>query len=174
MSKTTSHGRIARLFHWGTALVLGYGYVQNGDVTNALASAEAMRIEVLFGALVAALFAGRYFWMRRVGHTRLPVSAPKWEAWASRVAHRAIYVGVAGIVLSGWAIAVVANGDPALLELVSDIHIVIANLTGLLIIVHILAAFWHKIVRKDGVFESMVGRFRPNSSAHPLKPAKAA
>lgn len=151
------HGAITRLFHWITVGLIIYAYIRNGDVTGALDSPEAMRTEVLFGAGVGVFLAIRFLWVGRQGRTRLPTAAPRWEHTASRLVHRGIYLGLGLIILSGFGIAYVsAWGDPWL-EIVSDIHIVLTDLTLILMVGHVVAAIWHKLYRKDGVMESMTG-----------------
>ena len=81
------HGAVAKALHWGTAGMLLYAYIRNGDVTGALDSPSAMNREIMFGLAAGALFAGRFFWMRDLngGPSRLPSDAPRWEHLASKL-----------------------------------------------------------------------------------------
>jgi len=49
------------------------------------------------------------------------------------------------------------TGDPVLRGMLS-VHVKASSLLMLLIVVHIAGALWHWLVRKDGVWQSMVAR----------------
>ncbi|MGO1001605.1 cytochrome b [Lysobacter sp. CA196] len=165
------HGRIGRLLHGATGALLVYNFFVNGETRNALFDPAAMRSELVFGVALGLLFLLRWAWMRRQGHSRLPADAPAWEQRLSRWAHRAIYGLLAYVVLSGVAIAGLRPGavidpeavffasDQPLLNFVLDTHAAAANLLLLLILMHVLAALWHLFVRRDGVWQSMIGRW---------------
>ena len=93
------------------------------------------------------------------GATRLPSSAPKWERTLSKVAHYGIYAGVAMIVFSGLAIAY-GYATPALggvfVSIVTEFHELSLAITAILLLAHVIGALWHKLVRKDGIWESML------------------
>ncbi len=151
------HGRTARMLHWSTAGILLYGYIRNAEVTNALNDPEAMTREVWFAIALGVLFAARFVWMEffNGGASRLPEHAPRWEHVLSRFAHYAIYVGVAAIILTGLGIAFFATGASLMLTIMTGLHEFATGATALLIFAHIAGALWHKIIRRDGVWESM-------------------
>lgn len=149
---------MTRVIHWAFVVLIIYSYVQNGEVTGALDSPEAMRTEVYFGLFVLALLLGRYLWVRRDWASALPINAPVWEKRAARAVHLGMYWGLALVILSGFGIALVMDQSETVVEAVSDVHIFFTNLTLLLMIIHVVAAIWHKIHRKDGVMESMTGK----------------
>ena len=71
-----------------------------------------------------------------------------------------LYASVFAIVLSGLGIAL-AYSTPAFsglfLTAVIGLHEISLTATTLLLVAHIGGALWHKIVRRDGVMESMTG-----------------
>lgn len=152
------HGRVAKLLHWGTAALLLFAFIDNGDVTGALRDPAAMRFEAWVGLAVLVAFALRWTWMRWMngGASRLPADAPAWERWASRVAHHSLYLCVGLIVLTGLSIPLAqALGERSLVGAAADLHEFVAGLTLWVIAAHVLAALWHKLVRRDGVWESI-------------------
>lgn len=152
------HGKIAKLLHWSTTGLLLFAYIENGDVTNAMRNAAAMRMEAWLGLGIVATFALRFLWMRRFngGASRLPATAPAWEHRLSGLAHDTIYLCVVAIVATGLLIpAALAWATPFWVDLARDVHEFFTNLTLFVIAAHVVAALWHKIVRRDGVWESI-------------------
>lgn len=103
------------------------------------------------------------------GGSQLPPGAPAWERLASRTVHFSIYTLVAFMVTTGVIIAYKVLGtsgligggrgaikDPFLVGLLTA-HIRGSELLMLLIVIHIAGALWHWVVRKDGVWEGMIG-----------------
>ncbi len=179
------HGVVAKILHWGTAALLLFAYLDNGDVTDALTNPAAMRMEAYLGLGVAAAFVLRFLWMARCnnGASRLPETAPKWEHVLSRLAHYALYLAVLAIVATGLLIPATQSwGGSVLLDAATNLHEFVTSATLFLIGAHIAAALWHRLVRRDGVWESIgtpwwvprFGWFRkphiPQSPAQPVRP----
>jgi cytochrome b561 len=152
------HGKVAKILHWSTTALLLFAYIDNGDFTNALSDPSAMRMEAYLGLGVLAAFALRLVWMHRFnqGASRLPASAPVWEHKVSRLAHFSIYLCVLAIVTSGLMIMAAQNiAGGQWVGVARDTHEVFTNLTLFVIGAHIAAALWHKVLRRDGVWEAM-------------------
>lgn len=121
-----------------------------------------LRFEVIYALGIGALFTLRLMWTKAyAGTTRLPSVARAWEHRASRVVHLALYASVFGIVLSGLAIAVgysipFLNG--IFLAASLWLHEVFLTALPAFLIVNVAGVLWHRIVRRDGVLESMVGK----------------
>ena len=167
MTNTTQtakpHGLVAKLFHWGTAGLLGYGYLTGVEDISQLADPAKFSTEIRFAVVMGLAFLLRFFWMQRInGHTRLSLDAPRWEHALSRFAHYGIYIGVGLIVLSGLAIAY-GYTVPALSGLfvsaMIGLHEFALAATAVLLAAHIGGALWHKFVRKDGIWESMLPKW---------------
>ena len=156
------HGFVTRGIHWVSAGLLAYGYFKGLDSVSQLADPALLRSEVIFAMLLGAVFLVRLLWTKAVaGATRLPEAAPGWEHVASRVVHIGLYAAVFAVVLSGLGIAL-GYVTPALggvfLGAMVGLHEVALAVLPLLILTHIAGALWHKVVRRDGVLESMTGR----------------
>ena len=152
------HGRIAQALHWLTPMLLVYAYFRNGDVTGALTNPAAMTREIWFGIAVLVAFALRYIWMRRFngGASRLAADAPRWERKASKFGHGAIYAFVAAIVLTGFSIPLAqSTGNSDLVDVAGGFHEFITNVGVGLLAIHVAAALWHKLLRNDGIWESI-------------------
>ena len=172
------HHRLTRLLHWTTSGLLIYGIARNGEVTGALFDEKAMSREVIYFLLLGVLFIAQFIWIEFLGGgSRLPKDAPLWEHRASRIAHIGVYMLVAYMIFTGLAIAYATPGtvvfldgqgrattnDPFLSSLLFA-HFVGSRLLFLLLTIHVAAALWHWIVRKDGIWESMIGRLTSPTS----------
>ena len=158
----TPHGFVTKGIHWVSAALIGYGYFKGLDSVGQLSQPGLLQTEVTFALILGAVFVVRLMWTRMVGGTtRLPATAPRWEHFASRAVHLGLYAAVFGIVLSGLGIAL-GYTTPALgglfLSAMLGLHEVTLTVMPLLLIAHIAGAIWHKVVRRDGVMESMTGR----------------
>lgn len=156
------HGFVTRSIHWISALLIGYGYLKGLDNVNQLADPALWRFEVIFASVMGLVFAARMFWTHRIaGATRLPQEAPKWEQFGSRMVHYGLYASVFGIVLSGLGIAFVYAGGISggiIMGALIGLHELSLAALPILLIAHVAGALWHKVVRRDGILESMTGR----------------
>ena len=163
------HGRVAKFLHWSTAGLLAYGYLTGVENIAQLADPTLFATEIAFALVLGLAFLCRYLWMRLVnGPTRLAVEAPKWERLLSKAAHNGIYIGVAAIVLSGLAIAY-GYATPALgtwfVFAMTELHEFSLAATAVLLLSHVAGAVWHKLVRRDGIWESMLPARRKRGGA---------
>ena len=154
------HGLTAKLLHWGTAGLLGYGYLTGVDNVFQLADPGLFVREIVFALVLGGAFLLRYCWMRWVnGPTRLPSDAPYLERISARLTHNGIYIGVGMIVLSGLAIAYgVATPwvGGFFVRAATGVHEFALAATAVLLATHVIGALWHKFFRRDGVWESML------------------
>jgi cytochrome b561 len=156
------HGFVTRGIHWLSILMIAYGYYKGLENVNQLSDPVLFRFEVIFASGLGLLFAFRLFWTQKIGGaTRLPLDAPKWEHIASRAVHYGLYGSVFAIVGTGLATAY-AYTSPALGNLFINamifVHEAALTLLPALILTHIVGALWHKVIRRDGVLESMTGK----------------
>jgi len=156
------HGFVTKGIHWLSVLLLGYGYFKGLNSVNQLANPDLLRFEVVFASVLGLLFAFRLFWGQKIGGaSRLPDLAPKWEHFASRTVHYGLYVSVFTIVGSGLGIAYAYSSallGRSSINAMVDLHEASLAILPFLILIHIAGAIWHKIIRRDGVFESMTGK----------------
>lgn len=161
-TQAKSHGFVTKGIHWLSAGLIGFGYLKGLDSVRQLSDPTIFMTEIIFAMSIGALFLFRLFWTKRIeGATRLPKDAPKWEHRASQAVHVGLYASVFGIVLSGLGIAL-AYATPWLggftMGAMIGLHEATLAVMPLLLIAHIAGAIWHKVVRRDGVLESMTGK----------------
>ena len=156
------HGFVTKGIHWLSAGLIGFGYFKGLENVNQLADPTLFLTEIVFALSIGALFLFRLFWTKKIGGpTRLPEAAPMWEHWASRAVHVGLYATVFGIVLTGLGIAL-AYAAPWLggffMGAMIGLHEFALAAMPLLLIAHVAGAIWHKVIRRDGVLESMTGK----------------
>lgn len=164
MTTTTirPHSVTARLLHWGTAGLFGYGMLKGLDNVNQLADPALWSFEMGFAALFLAILGARYIYMRRTRPTALPETTAPWLAFAARSGHAMIYASLAGIALSGLLIgALYAVGITGglLMGLVIGLHEFAIAASLVIIVGHIVAALFHRL-KGDGIWSAMVPIWR--------------
>jgi cytochrome b561 len=123
------------------------------------------------GTLLFFLFAVRLALRAFLGSPALPANLPSWQVGVARLTQVALYVLMAVLPISGWAmlsaggypivlfgglrLPPVAPHDLGLFALFRGTHTVLASCFFAAALAHIAAALHHAIRRKDGVFASM-------------------
>jgi len=172
---TIEYRRIARLFHWGMALLVlamipaGVLMVQP-DIGRSLQNTLFV-FHKNTGVLLVVLVVLRLLYRWRNPPAPLPQDVPGWQHRAAGFSHLALYallfiVPVAGYIrvkAGGFPIetldalgvpSLVARSD-ALAETAKAVHYYGGIAIALLIGMHIAAAAYHGIIRRDGVFLRM-------------------
>lgn len=166
-----SYGWLARLLHWGIAGLIFYliylGLV-SGDLEGEAKS--AMRAtHKSFALLTLALMTVRVIWRLMNPRPEDPAGTPGWQKAAALWAHWAIYAAVffqltIGILVAGqrpisffglFEIGPLLTENRDQHEFFEELHeigwIVLAVLVG----IHVLAAIYHRLIRKDNVLQRM-------------------
>ena len=103
----------------------------------------------------------------------LPADLPLWQALAAKASHRVLYALMLVLPLLGWAM-ISAAGDPVMLSrsvqlpalvaanaplfaLLRKAHGYLAYVLFLTVLLHLAAALFHGLIRRDGVLRSMTG-----------------
>ena len=160
--RAAPHHFVTRTIHWLSGGLIAYGYFKGLDRVSQLSDPALLRFEIIFALLLGGLFVLRLFWTKKIaGATRLPDTAPKWEHFASKTVHVGLYASVFGIVLSGLGIALAYTTEALggwFMDAMIGLHEFSLAALPLLLLTHIAGALWHKVVRRDGVLESMTGK----------------
>jgi cytochrome b561 len=163
LKSVQAYSEIQKAIHWGLALLCILEFptawsIQKAHLGHAFGIRPPAFDEVLavahewFGWLVL-LLAGLLLGSRVLcGAPRLPAGMKMWQRVLAYAAHAAIYVGIVALVVSG----VVAMYVDARLAF---IHIGLTKIGIGLILLHVGAAIWHQVVRRDG----LIGRMLPRS-----------
>jgi cytochrome b561 len=111
----------------------------------------------------------------------LPSDLPHWQVSAAQASHLSLYALMIAMPLIGWSMLsaggypVVLYGpihlppimphDDALYAILRGAHTWLAYVFFLTILLHVSAALFHALVRRDGVFASMVPRRRERATS---------
>lgn len=170
----TAYGWPAKLQHWLLALLiigmLALGLVMDdfkGDTRFALYG-----IHKAIGAIILALVVVRLLWRWSNINPALPEDTTPLTRLAARGGHFLLYVAMLVMPLSGWtlsnaagypvsvfgwfALPAIAAKNHDLHELAEEVHEWAAYGLIALIMVHIAAALYHHIIRKDAVLTRML------------------
>jgi cytochrome b561 len=164
---------LQRMLHWIMAacilamLFIGVGMVSTimPKYVPLLATHKTLGIAILVLALIRLGVRARY------GAPALPASLPVPMKLAAHLSHYALYGLMIGMPVIGWAMLsagaypVVLYGGirlPAILPQSDAVHTILWNAHFYLafafyalVLLHVAAALFHALVRRDGVFESM-------------------
>lgn len=173
---TLSWGLVSRALHWLVAvlvvLLVGHGWWMTGFAPRETRF-DHYGWHASLGYFVLALTIGRLAW--RLGNPvpQLPAS-PAWQRAAAHVSHWALYALMLAISVEGWALAgtfrrpldsvfglatirpIVTTQERAVHEQLEQWHSILAWSLVALVAVHVAAAIWHMVVRKDGVMDRML------------------
>lgn len=170
-----SYTPTARALHWIVALIV-LGMIPAGKIMIQEGLAKGVQ-DTLFlfhknaGVIVLLLMVVRLVWRLTHPPPPLPPSVPEWQAKAAHLTHVLLYVVIFVMAISGY-VRVVAGGFP--LEVpdalglprllpkaesvgtaASTVHYLTHYAAIVLVALHVGAALFHGIVRKDGVFSRM-------------------
>ncbi len=172
---TAAYSPTARLLHWLTAiavlaaipLAIGMTYAPGGPVQNTL-----FDLHRSFGALILLLALIRIPYRIFAGAPPSEPSLPRWQVGVSHAVHGLLYLFILVMPIVGW-VGTSAYGAPitvfwlfqlpalvdkneALANTLLGWHAVAGLTMGVLVLVHIAAALYHRFVRHDGVLARML------------------
>ena len=152
-----NYSRLAKIFHWGFIAVFAYGIFKQVDELEQLNDPSFLRFEFIFALVFLALLAGRFAYMSKTQTSALPPQTKPWQVKAAKIVHLGMYLSLASIAVTGLMVGILfwlgfTNG--LLIEAVTELHGFTVSTSYLLILVHILAAVYHRILG-DGVWSAM-------------------
>ena len=155
----SSHTNLAKFFHWGFIILYAYGILKQVDDISQLEDSGLLVFEVLFASTFLIIVLIRYFYMRKFA-TFLGASEPVPVAhmYLAKTIHTSMYLCLVMLPLSGLLIAgLIAQGitDGPMQDMALTLHELSADLSYLLIALHVGAALWSR-VKREGVWTSMV------------------
>jgi cytochrome b561 len=164
---------LQRLLHWVMAVcILAMLFIGVGMVSTVmpkyvplLATHKSLGIAILLLALI------RLGTRLRYGAPSLPIDLPEPMKLAAHLSHYALYALMIGMPLIGWAmlsagaypvvlyggirLPPIAPHSDSLHAMLWTAHFYLAFAFFALVLLHIAAALFHGLVRRDGVLESM-------------------
>ncbi len=162
-----------RLLHWIMAvLILAMLFIGVGMVSTVMPKyLTLVSIHKPLGIAILVLALIRLVVRLRSGAPPLPPDLPEPMKLAAHLSHYALYILMIGMPLIGWAMLsaaaypVVLYGGvhlPAILPqsdrlhaVLWDAHFYLAFVFFAVILMHVAAALFHALIRRDGVFEAM-------------------
>ena len=164
---------LQRVLHWLMAIcILSMLFIGVGMVSTITPKyLPLISIHKTLGMAILVLALIRLVVRLRYGAPALPPDLPEPMKLAAHLSHYALYALMIGMPLLGWAMLsaasypVVLSGGlwlPSILPLSDSLHTLLWNahyylafLFFALILMHLAAALFHALVRRDGVFETM-------------------
>ncbi len=162
----TSHTKLAKFIHWTFILLYLYGIVKQVNELGDLEDNQLLLFEIAFATVFLIIVILRYSYMRRFktfqGATE-PVHIVHY--YFARIVHRAMYACfillpltgliIAGLYSQGYTVNATPDEEQTIMDIVLDLHGAVADLSYMLIILHIAAAIYSRL-KGEGVWSSMV------------------
>lgn len=176
MSAPTKHfAPVARLLHWLMALmIIAMLFIGAGMAASVSQRHEwLLNLHKPLGIAILLLVVVRLFVRFATRQPPLPADLPGVQVLAAKLSHLLLYALMLVLPLLGWAM-ISAAGDPVMLShsvqlpaLVSanaplfavlrKAHGYLAYVLFLTVLLHLAAALFHGLIRRDGVLQSMTG-----------------
>jgi cytochrome b561 len=171
----TRYHPVAKALHWLVALLVA---IQFGiawampDIGPHTTLGGLISLHSTVGALIGVAVLVRISWRLRHSAPGATATEPRWLRAAARVSHGTLYVLLLIVPLLGWA-AASAHGWrvmlvphlalPALLPpgsaagfLAGDVHTFLAYTLLAIVVIHIAAALYHRLILRDEVLARML------------------
>ena len=167
-----SHTRTAKIFHWSFIVLYVYGIFKQVNELEELEDRGLLIFEIIFASLFLIIVISRYSYMRRF-KTFLGAKEPVHVVhyYFARSVHKAMYacfillpltgLMIAGLYTQGYTVNATPDEEQTIMDIVLDLHGFIADLSYMLIIVHIAAAIYSRL-KGEGVWSSMVPILKEN------------
>ena len=166
MDVQKSHTLLARLIHWSFILLYVYGIFKQVNELDELEDTNLLLFEIVFATIFLVIVILRYSYMSRFKTflgAREPVHIVHY--YFARTVHKAMYacfillpltgLMIAGLYSQGYTVNATPDEEQTIMDLVLDLHGAVADLSYMLIFLHIGAAIYSRI-KGEGVWSSMV------------------
>tara|TARA_B100001113_G_scaffold144989_1_gene118727 strand:+ start:11590 stop:12177 length:588 start_codon:yes stop_codon:yes gene_type:complete len=160
-----THTFSAKMIHWIFILLYAYGIFKQLDDISELENSGLLVFEVFFAIIFLIIVIMRYSYMRRFETflgAREPI--PSAHKYLAKTIHICMYLCLIILPISGLLIAALFTQgitDGAVQDLIIGIHGFSADLSYVLIAIHIGAALYSRI-KGEGVWTSMVPIWKEN------------
>lgn len=169
-SSSSRYGVVAVTLHWLSAILIliliASGFRATG-MEDAVAKAGVLKLHVSLGALILLLSLVRVGWWLLADKKPASISMPAWQDRASRAVHFLFYVVIFGMAASGIGMIVLSGAGPLIFS--GDVsalpdfreyppripHGIGARAILALFVVHVGAALYHHVFKKDGLLKRM-------------------
>jgi len=171
----TAWGTIAKLLHWGIAVLIVAQIVLGLVAIGWRLSPTKLNLFIWhksLGILLLALIAARLLWRFANPTPRLPADMPGWERLAAHASHALLYICMFALPVSGWIINSAANvplrvfwlfplppitaPDKALAETMKLVHLGLIVALGVVLAIHVAAALRHHFIKRTDILLRML------------------
>ena len=150
---------MAKVSHWGFIILYAYGIFKQVDDISQLEDSGLLAFEVAFASIFLVIVIVRYYYMRKFETFLGAVEpVPIAHRYLAKSIHISMYLCLILLPLSGLFIAgLFSQGitDGPMQDFALTVHEFSADLSYLLIAMHVGAALWSRI-KGEGVWTSMV------------------
>jgi len=176
---TAGWGLLSRLFHWVCAAVILF-LLAHGAWMTEFAPRESRLLHYAthaeWGYALLCLMVLRLLWRWASVVPALPAESKPWERMAAHISHWGLYALILAAALSGWALAGTGRRpfdmmfglqipalatDRSLHRPLEEAHEVLAWTLAALVVIHVIGAFYHLIVKKDSIMRRMLVSVQP-------------
>ncbi len=167
-----SHTKLAKSLHWTFIILYVYGIFKQVNDLQELEDKGILIFEIIFASIFLAIVILRYSYMRRFKTflgARNPVHIVHY--YLARSVHKAMYACfillpltgliIAGLYTQGYTVNATPDEEQTIMDVVLDLHGAVADLSYILIFIHIAAAFYSRL-KGEGVWSSMVPVLKEN------------
>ncbi|AYQ86789.1 cytochrome b [Burkholderia gladioli] len=169
----TGFNPLARLLHWlMAAMILAMLFIGVGMVSSVSARhAVLIAIHKPLGIAILVLVILRLVVRFSKRPPALPEDLPGWQRAAAHLSHWVLYALMIAMPLIGWAmlsaggypvmlgggvqLPALMGADPIAFAWLRNAHELLAFVLFATVVVHLAAALFHGLIRRDGVFGSM-------------------
>ena len=167
-----SHTKLAKSLHWTFIILYVYGIFKQVNDLQELEDKGILIFEIIFASIFLAIVILRYSYMRRFKTflgARNPVHIVHY--YLARSVHKAMYACfillpltgliIAGLYTRGYTVNATPDEEQTIMDVVLDLHGAVADLSYILIFIHIAAAVFSRL-KGEGVWSSMVPVLKEN------------
>lgn len=162
-----SHTFLAKFVHWFFVILYAYGIFKQLDDLEQLDDSGLLMLEVVFASVFLLIVLIRYFYMSRFETFLGAIEpVPLIHKYFAKTVHRLLYFCLVLLPLTGLAIAALFSRgivDGLLMDGAIGVHGFAADLSYLLIAVHVLAAVYSRL-KNEGIWTSMVPLWNENTT----------
>lgn len=169
----TGFNPLARLLHWlMAAMILAMLFIGVGMVSSVSARhAVLIAIHKPLGIAILVLVIVRLLVRFSKRPPALPEDLPGWQRAAAHLSHWVLYALMIAMPLIGWAmlsaggypvmlgggvqLPALMGADPIAFAWLRNAHELLAFVLFATVVLHLAAALFHGLIRRDGVFGSM-------------------
>lgn len=170
---TSEYGTLAKFFHWLIFLLvlcmLLAGYFMS-DLSDKAVRSQVVNVHKIMGVFILFIMLMRMVWALNNIKPLPMFNSPAWQKHIERIVHFLLYALLIAMPITGWIMSSAAGKPPhigewhfglpipkskAIDDLFWNAHSWLAIVIIAVVSLHILAALYHYVVKKDQVLQRM-------------------